>query len=79
MLCLQQHGIYCQVNRPTCYRFREIAIKSLFIDAGHRDGVHCCVRHPKRLSVILSGACDGELRIWNLATKKCLYAKTLHE
>eukprot|EP00045_Choanoeca_perplexa_P006130 m.52094 g.52094 ORF g.52094 m.52094 type:complete len:451 (+) comp13480_c0_seq5:166-1518(+) len=46
---------------------------------GHRDGVHCCVRHPKRLSVVLSGACDGELRIWNLATKKCLYAKTLHE
>lgn len=28
---------------------------------GHRDGVNCIVKHPKSLSTVLSGACDGEV------------------
>lgn len=28
---------------------------------GHRDGVNCLVKHPKSLSLMLSGACDGEV------------------
>lgn len=28
---------------------------------GHRDGVNCMAKHPKSLSTILSGACDGEV------------------
>ncbi|MGH0131129.1 UNVERIFIED_CONTAM: hypothetical protein FKN15_034167 [Acipenser sinensis] len=29
---------------------------------GHRDGMNCMAKHPKSLSTILSGACDGEVR-----------------
>lgn len=46
---------------------------------GHRDGVHCVTIHPKKLSVILSGSYDGEVRAWNLGTRRCLYSATLHE
>ncbi len=29
---------------------------------GHRDGVHCTCKHPRSLSTLLSGSCDGEVR-----------------
>lgn len=38
---------------------------------GHRDGVCCVSKHPGSLSVVLSGACDGEIRVWDLPEKKC--------
>lgn len=28
---------------------------------GHKDGVYCMARHPRSLSVLLSGSCDGEV------------------
>lgn len=28
---------------------------------GHKDGVHCLLKHPSSLSLLLSGACDGEV------------------
>lgn len=30
---------------------------------GHRDGVNCMAKHPKSLSTVLSGACDGEVSL----------------
>ena len=39
---------------------------------GHGDGVHTLCKHPTQLSVLLSGACDGVVKIWNLATLKCV-------
>ena len=30
---------------------------------GHTDGVHCIARHPRSLSVLLSGSCDGEVSV----------------
>eukprot|EP00039_Didymoeca_costata_P011680 m.165148 g.165148 ORF g.165148 m.165148 type:complete len:452 (+) comp15252_c0_seq15:187-1542(+) len=45
---------------------------------GHQDGVFSIATNPKRLSWILSGACDGELRLWDLTTKKCLHTSVLH-
>nr|CAH7748661.1 unnamed protein product [Callosobruchus chinensis] len=39
---------------------------------GHRDGVSCITKHPKKLSILISGAFDGEIRIWDLAQKICL-------
>ena len=47
--------------------------------AGHTDGVCCMCKHPQRLSVILSGACDGEIRIWSLARQECLSVVNAHE
>jgi len=28
---------------------------------GHKDGISCLGKHPRHLSVMLSGACDGEV------------------
>lgn len=38
---------------------------------GHKDGVSCMSKHPGRLSVLLSGAFDGEVRVWDLAQRNC--------
>lgn len=39
---------------------------------GHRDGISCLAKHPKRLSVLISGAFDGEVRVWDIAQRKCM-------
>eukprot|EP01102_Stenamoeba_stenopodia_P021601 TRINITY_DN8754_c0_g1_i1.p1 TRINITY_DN8754_c0_g1~~TRINITY_DN8754_c0_g1_i1.p1 ORF type:complete len:464 (+),score=106.88 TRINITY_DN8754_c0_g1_i1:136-1527(+) len=36
--------------------------------SGHRDGVFCLTRHPRMVKFMFSGACDGEIKIWDLAT-----------
>ncbi|XP_038601522.1 DDB1- and CUL4-associated factor 13 [Tachyglossus aculeatus] len=46
---------------------------------GHRDGVNCLAKHPKSLSTILSGACDGEVKIWNLTKRECIRTFQAHE
>ncbi|XP_041624934.1 DDB1- and CUL4-associated factor 13 isoform X2 [Vulpes lagopus] len=46
---------------------------------GHRDGVNCLAKHPKSLATVLSGACDGEVRIWNLTKRKCIRTIQAHE
>ena len=40
--------------------------------AGHADGVYALCKHPKKLSILLSGSCDGEVRIWDLSGRQCL-------
>eukprot|EP00038_Savillea_parva_P030636 m.79188 g.79188 ORF g.79188 m.79188 type:complete len:449 (-) comp9270_c0_seq3:366-1712(-) len=45
---------------------------------GHRDGVFCMAKHPHRLSWLLSGACDGEVRLWDLSTQECIHSAELH-
>ena len=45
---------------------------------GHRDGLTCLVKHPKSLSTICSTDASGELRVWNLATKKCVTSWAAH-
>ena len=46
--------------------------------AGHTDGVYCMCKHPKELSVLLSGSCDGEIRLWSVARQECLLAIPAH-
>ncbi|CAG9765101.1 unnamed protein product [Ceutorhynchus assimilis] len=38
---------------------------------GHRDSVSCIAKHPKRLSTIVSGAFDGEVRVWDIPQRTC--------
>ncbi|XP_043580531.1 DDB1- and CUL4-associated factor 13 [Bombus pyrosoma] len=38
---------------------------------GHKDGVSCLCKHPSQLSILLSGAFDGEIRVWNVIHKIC--------
>lgn len=37
---------------------------------GHKEGISCFAKHPKSLSSLCSGAYDGEIRIWDLPTRK---------
>ena len=30
---------------------------------GHKDGISCLGKHPHRLSIMLSGSCDGEVYV----------------
>lgn len=46
---------------------------------GHRDGVSCISKHPRSLSTLLSGAFDGEVRIWNIPQRTCARNFTAHE
>jgi len=45
---------------------------------GHRDGLTCLAKHPSRLSNICSGAADGECRVWDLTTRKCVWHWQAH-
>ncbi|KAG8196061.1 hypothetical protein JTE90_007801 [Oedothorax gibbosus] len=46
---------------------------------GHRDGIQCMLKHPNTLSFMFSGACDGEIRMWNLQRQKCLHSVQAHD
>jgi len=46
---------------------------------GHKDGISCFAKHPSQLSTLLSGAYDGEIKIWNLPTRNCVRSVVAHE
>ncbi|KAK8807127.1 hypothetical protein WA158_003886 [Blastocystis sp. Blastoise] len=46
---------------------------------GHSDGVWCTATSPKSLVCFLSGACDGEVRIWDLPTQKTVWSVYAHK
>ncbi|GKT22837.1 wd40 repeat-like protein [Aduncisulcus paluster] len=45
----------------------------------HKDSVISLRKHPKSSNFIISGACDGELRIWDVQHFKSLSAIKAHE
>lgn len=47
--------------------------------SGHKDGVSCFAKHPKRLSTLISGAYDGEVRIWDMANRQSVQNFVAHE
>lgn len=46
---------------------------------GHRDAVSCIAKNPTELSVLVSASYDGEVRVWDLAQRKCLRDFLAHE
>ena len=46
--------------------------------SGHIDGVFTLCKHSTSISTILSGSCDGEIRIWNLNQFECLRTIPAH-
>ncbi|XP_059920782.1 DDB1- and CUL4-associated factor 13 [Gadus macrocephalus] len=46
---------------------------------GHRDAVNCMAKHSTSLSTLLSGACDGEVKVWNLTKHNCVRTIQAHE
>jgi len=41
---------------------------------GHSDGVYCTATSKTNLVQFFSGACDGEIRVWDLAFRKCVWS-----
>ena len=39
---------------------------------GHSDGVTCLAKSPVRLSAVVSGAADGEIRLWDVPSRRTL-------
>jgi DDB1- and CUL4-associated factor 13 len=46
---------------------------------GHKDGVHTLCKHSTQLNMLLSGSCDGEIKVWNLTERKCVQTYLAHE
>ncbi|XP_063986211.1 DDB1- and CUL4-associated factor 13 [Diachasmimorpha longicaudata] len=46
---------------------------------GHKDGVSAICKHPAKLSVIVSGSCDGEVKIWDLPQRICYRSILAHD
>jgi WD repeat and SOF domain-containing protein 1 len=46
---------------------------------GHSDVVQCMMKHPTSLSTLVSASADGEIRIWNIATRKCIRSFRAHD
>lgn len=38
---------------------------------GHRDGICSLSKHPTQLRYLFSGSCDGEVRLWDIPSRKC--------
>lgn len=45
---------------------------------GHGDVVSCLMKHQTSLAVMASGAFDGQIKIWNLATRRCSRSLQAH-
>lgn len=45
---------------------------------GHRDGIFSMATLPTSLLYLFSGACDGELKLWNLSSRKNLWSVQAH-
>lgn len=46
--------------------------------SGHTDGINTLCKHPIKVSHLVSGSCDGEIRLWSLASRECLATITAH-
>ncbi|EZA57285.1 hypothetical protein DMN91_003262 [Ooceraea biroi] len=46
---------------------------------GHKDAIYCMCKHPSQLSTLVSGAYDGEVRVWSLAHGTCTRTILAHD
>jgi WD repeat and SOF domain-containing protein 1 len=45
---------------------------------GHNEAVHLLERHPTRLSTMLSGARDGQVKVWHVTGRQCQQTVQAH-
>jgi WD repeat and SOF domain-containing protein 1 len=45
---------------------------------GHTDGVYCSALSKRSLVQFLTGACDGEVRVWDMNVRKCVWRAYAH-
>jgi WD repeat and SOF domain-containing protein 1 len=46
---------------------------------GHADGVYCTSVVRNKNVPFISGACDGEVRVWDLSRRACVWASAAHQ
>lgn len=46
--------------------------------SGHIDGVYSIAKHPRQINIISSASADGQVRIWSLSERKCLWQTQAH-
>lgn len=46
---------------------------------GHSDGISVLAKSAKHISNVVSGSWDGEIRMWDLTTKNCLFSIFAHQ
>uniref|UniRef100_A0A8D8UIM1 DDB1- and CUL4-associated factor 13 n=1 Tax=Cacopsylla melanoneura TaxID=428564 RepID=A0A8D8UIM1_9HEMI len=46
---------------------------------GHKDGISCLTKHPTKLATIISGAYDGEVKLWSLTSQSCIQTIQAHD
>lgn len=46
---------------------------------GHRDSISCISKHPIHLTTLISGAFDGEVRVWDITQKRCMREFVAHD
>lgn len=46
---------------------------------GHKDGVYTIAKHPTELACVASGACDGEVVMWNLTNRTKRWSLDAHK
>ncbi|CAM9249947.1 unnamed protein product [Ectocarpus fasciculatus] len=45
---------------------------------GHSDGVYSCATVRNRNVPFISGACDGEVKVWDMSRRLCVWSATAH-
>lgn len=45
---------------------------------GHSDSVQKLTKHPKKVGVLFSAACNGEIKLWNLTNHHCMRTIKAH-
>lgn len=45
---------------------------------GHRDSVNCISSIRNKLVPLITGACDGEIKVWDLTRKVCVWSTYAH-
>lgn len=45
---------------------------------GHKDGIHCMSTVRNKNVPFISGACDGEIKVWDLTTHCCFWSSIGH-
>jgi WD repeat and SOF domain-containing protein 1 len=45
---------------------------------GHKDGVFCMSTVRNKNVPFISGSCDGEIRVWDLARRVCFWSTVAH-
>jgi DDB1- and CUL4-associated factor 13 len=38
----------------------------------HGDGITAMAKNPRRLNSLLAGSADGEIKLWDVAARRCL-------